>query len=49
MYVPKDTNGNKLGLPRNKDGKLVNGTSHKPDSMNPHTQIGIKKGVYSNT
>ena len=43
-YVPTDTNGNKLGLPRNKDGKLVNGTSHKPDSLNPHTQIGNKKG-----
>jgi hypothetical protein len=43
-FVPKDSNGKKLGLPRNKDGKLVNGTSHKPDSMNPHTQIGIKKG-----
>lgn len=43
-YVPKDNDGEKLGLPKNKDGKLVNGTSHKPDSMNPHTQIGIKKG-----
>ncbi|WP_307472566.1 hypothetical protein [Cytobacillus purgationiresistens] len=42
--MPKDTNGEKLGLPRNKDGKMVNGTSHIPESMNPHTQIGIKKG-----
>lgn len=43
-YVPKDSNGKKLGLPRNEGGKLVNGTSHKPESMYPHTQIGIKKG-----
>jgi len=42
--VPKDSNGNKLGLPRNKDGKLVNGTFYKPDSTNPHTQIGVKRG-----
>jgi hypothetical protein len=33
-----------MGLPRNKDGKLKNGTSHIPDFIYPHTQIGIKKG-----
>ncbi|PAD92705.1 hypothetical protein, partial [Shouchella clausii] len=42
-YVPKDSSGKKLGVPKNIDEKLVNGTTHKPDSMNPHTQIGIKR------
>ncbi|PAE87613.1 hypothetical protein CHH72_18020 [Shouchella clausii] len=51
-YVPKDSSGKKLGLPKNIDGKLVKCTTHKPDSMNLHNQIGIKKGqrrIYSNT
>lgn len=42
-YVPKDASGNPMALPRT-DGKMVNGTVHVPESMNPHTQIGWQKG-----
>jgi len=42
-YVPKDDNGNPMPLPRT-DGKMINGTVHVPESMNPHTQIGWQKG-----
>ncbi|WP_440116553.1 WXG100 family type VII secretion target [Paenibacillus sp. QZ-Y1] len=42
-YVPKDASGNIMPLPRT-DGKMINGTVHVPESMNPHTQIGWQKG-----
>ncbi|WP_458120141.1 pre-toxin TG domain-containing protein [Paenibacillus sp. Z6-24] len=42
-YVPKDASGNPMPLPRT-DGKMINGTVHVPESMNPHTQIGWQKG-----
>lgn len=43
-YVPKGKDGPKLGLPKYKNGKLVNGTAHKPSTSYPHTQIGSRKG-----
>jgi hypothetical protein len=43
-YTPKDSNGNNLTLPRHENGRMVNGTSHIPSTMDPHTQIGVKKG-----
>ncbi|MFW5433961.1 polymorphic toxin-type HINT domain-containing protein [Paenibacillus apiarius] len=42
-YVPKDANGKPLALPRT-DGKMIKGTVHIPELMNPHTQIGWQKG-----
>lgn len=42
-YVPKDSSGNPLPLPRT-DGKMINGTVHVPEPMNPHTQIGWQNG-----
>jgi hypothetical protein len=43
-YVPRDVNGKELGLPRYDNGKIVNGTSHIPESQFPHSQIGVKGG-----
>ena len=43
-YVPRDVNGKELGLPRYDNGKIVNGTSHIPESQFPHSQIGAKGG-----
>ncbi|WP_373466247.1 pre-toxin TG domain-containing protein, partial [Bacillus pumilus] len=43
-YIPKDKNGKNASLPKNENGKLINGTVHKPDSQFPHTQIGYRKG-----
>lgn len=43
-YIPRDANGKRLGLPRYDNGKIVNGTSHIPESQFPHSQIGVKKG-----
>ncbi|MFJ5965954.1 ribonuclease YeeF family protein [Bacillus sp. NPDC093026] len=44
QYIPKDANGKNVSLPKYENGKLVNGTVHKPDSQFPHTQIGYRKG-----
>ena len=43
-YIPKDINGKNASLPKYENGKLINGTVHKPDSQFPHTQIGYRKG-----